>query len=65
WEIDRLKCCICNLCVEVCPTKCLSTDNQYASAVTDRQMGTHKATFSVSTPPGAAPGDERNSRGDL
>ena len=29
WQIDRLKCCTCNLCVEICPVKCLSMENQY------------------------------------
>jgi len=34
WQIDRLKCCTCNLCVEICPKKCLSMENQYAPALT-------------------------------
>jgi ech hydrogenase subunit F len=42
WEIDRLKCCMCNLCVDVCPKKCLSTDNQYFPPVTERKMGIQK-----------------------
>ncbi len=36
WQIDRLKCCACNLCVEICPTKCLSMENQYFPPVTER-----------------------------
>lgn len=39
WQIDRLKCCICNLCVEVCPVKCLSTDSQHVPPVTGKSMG--------------------------
>ena len=34
WQIDRLKCCTCNLCVEVCPKKCLFMENQYSPALT-------------------------------
>ena len=29
WNIDRLRCCTCNACVEVCPKKCLAMDNRY------------------------------------
>ena len=36
WQIDRLKCCTCNLCVEICPVKCLSMENQYAPPVTEK-----------------------------
>jgi formate hydrogenlyase subunit 6/NADH:ubiquinone oxidoreductase subunit I len=36
WEIDRLRCVVCNSCVEVCPVKCLSMDTQYIPA-----MGVH------------------------
>lgn len=39
WQIDRLKCCACNLCVEICPVKCLSMQNQYAPVTTDRAQG--------------------------
>jgi ech hydrogenase subunit F len=49
WQIDRLKCCICNNCVEVCPTKCLSTHNHYSRPVTERQSGIHKEHF-IDTP---------------
>jgi ech hydrogenase subunit F len=38
WVIDRLKCCTCNLCVEVCPVKCLSMENNYFPPVTARIM---------------------------
>ena len=26
WQIDRLRCVVCDCCVEVCPTKCLTMD---------------------------------------
>jgi ech hydrogenase subunit F len=39
WQIDRLKCCVCNLCVEVCPVKCLSTGNSYFPPMTERTTG--------------------------
>lgn len=39
WQIDRLKCCACNLCVEICPKKCLSMGNQYAPPLTDKRAG--------------------------
>jgi formate hydrogenlyase subunit 6/NADH:ubiquinone oxidoreductase subunit I len=29
WNIDRLRCCTCNACVEVCPKKCLAMGNRY------------------------------------
>ncbi len=45
WQIDRLKCCICNHCVEVCPKKCLSTHNHYSRSVTERQSGIHIEHF--------------------
>jgi ech hydrogenase subunit F len=52
WLIDRLKCCMCNLCVEVCPVKCLSTHGQYAESVTDREMAIHKESQAASPEPG-------------
>ncbi len=42
WQIDRLKCCACNLCVEICPTKCLSMENQYFPPVTERGQGKYR-----------------------
>jgi ech hydrogenase subunit F len=39
WQIDRLKCCTCDLCVEICPVKCLSMENQYTPPITDRGEG--------------------------
>ena len=50
WQIDRLKCCICNLCVDVCPVKCLSTENHYAPPVTERQMAMHRESVTLSSP---------------
>jgi ech hydrogenase subunit F len=50
WQIDRLKCCICNLCVDVCPVKCLSTANHYAPSVTARQMAIHREKLALSSP---------------
>lgn len=41
WQIDRLKCCACNLCVEICPKKCLLMENQYAPPVTEKILGIH------------------------
>jgi ech hydrogenase subunit F len=37
WQIDRLKCCTCNLCVEICPKKCLSMENQYAPPISEKK----------------------------
>ena len=62
WQIDRLKCCICNLCVDVCPVKCLATDNHYASSVTAREMAIHEERQNC--PPSSEPaggGDEVDS----
>jgi NAD-dependent dihydropyrimidine dehydrogenase PreA subunit len=36
WQIDRLKCCTCNLCVEICPVKCLSMEKQYAPPLSEK-----------------------------
>jgi formate hydrogenlyase subunit 6/NADH:ubiquinone oxidoreductase subunit I len=55
WQIDRLKCCICNLCVDVCPVKCLATDNRYAPSVTARDLAIHRQR-QASAPPGDGPG---------
>jgi ech hydrogenase subunit F len=42
WQIDRLKCCTCNLCVEICPVKSLSMENQYAPPILERAAGLFK-----------------------
>ena len=31
WDIERLKCVQCSYCVEVCPKKCLSMENDYTA----------------------------------
>ncbi len=31
WEIDRMKCIQCGACVDACPKKCLSMDQQYSA----------------------------------
>jgi ech hydrogenase subunit F len=43
WRIDRLICCTCDLCVEICPVKCLRMDNQYFKSVTEKSGGIHAA----------------------
>lgn len=65
WTIDRLKCCVCNLCVEVCPVKCLSTDNQYAQPVTDRQLAMHTESHTDEPTLGAEAAQPRNNRSDI
>jgi len=35
--IDRLRCVQCRYCVEVCPKKCLSMDNQYSPSTLVRE----------------------------
>ena len=52
WEIDYLKCCTCNLCVEVCPKKCLSMHNHYFPPVTDKAMGIHRLQSTAPRPSG-------------
>jgi formate hydrogenlyase subunit 6/NADH:ubiquinone oxidoreductase subunit I len=39
WSIDRLKCVVCNCCVEVCPAHCLTMETSYFPCVTE-----HRAT---------------------
>ena len=36
WQIDRLKCCTCNLCVEICPVKCLSMENPVCPTISEK-----------------------------
>lgn len=40
WTINRLRCCSCNYCVEVCPTDCLSMLPMYTppTATRDREV---------------------------
>jgi formate hydrogenlyase subunit 6/NADH:ubiquinone oxidoreductase subunit I len=45
WQIDRLKCCTCHLCVEVCPKKCLTMATQYFPPVTDRGQAIYKQSI--------------------
>jgi ech hydrogenase subunit F len=37
WNIDRLRCCSCNACVEVCPVKCLWMEELYSPATVTRE----------------------------
>ena len=36
WQIDRLRCNVCNSCVDNCPVKCLSMDIHYISPSAER-----------------------------
>jgi len=36
WQINRLRCNVCNSCVETCPVKCLTMDTHYIASVTVR-----------------------------
>lgn len=47
WQIDRLKCCTCNLCVEICPVKCLSMEIEYSSPIGERAAGIYKLKATV------------------
>ncbi len=38
WQIDRLRCVVCNSCVDTCPVKCLFMDTQYSNQVIDRSV---------------------------
>jgi formate hydrogenlyase subunit 6/NADH:ubiquinone oxidoreductase subunit I len=49
WQIDRLKCCACNLCVEICPVKCLTMENQYTPPITDKRQGIYTVRREDST----------------
>ena len=50
WQIDRLKCCACNLCVEICPKKCLTMENQYFPPVTERSQAIYKQSLASPNP---------------
>ena len=39
WQIDRLKCCTCNLCVEICPVKCSLHGESVFSTGTRKRSG--------------------------
>jgi len=36
WEFNRLKCIVCNECVDVCPKKCLHMDAAHLGPVLDK-----------------------------
>lgn len=57
WRIDRLKCCACNLCVEVCPKDALTMGSRYAPPATERDGGivVVAGPAPVSAPAPAAP----------
>jgi len=35
WSIDRLRCIVCNCCVEACPVHCLAMETEYTPCVTE------------------------------
>jgi ech hydrogenase subunit F len=43
WNIDRLRCCTCNACVEVCPVSCLTMDNRYTPPTVTRDKDIFRA----------------------
>jgi formate hydrogenlyase subunit 6/NADH:ubiquinone oxidoreductase subunit I len=45
WQIDRLRCVVCNSCVDTCPVKCLFMDTQYSAPVTARGVETITITY--------------------
>jgi ech hydrogenase subunit F len=53
WQIDRLKCCTCDLCVDICPVKCLSMENQYTPPITDRGEGIYTVRLEVAAGEGS------------
>jgi ech hydrogenase subunit F len=57
WTIDRLRCNVCNHCVEICPVQCLSMDTQYPAAGTVRSemTATYAITWVKPEKPAAAP----------
>jgi ech hydrogenase subunit F len=55
WTIDRLRCIQCNFCVEVCPKKCLSMENQYTAPMTSRGTDVVNVPFTPPPPKPAAP----------
>ena len=63
WQIDRLNCCVCNLCVDVCPVKSLSTNNRYTSPVTARETAIDRESQPLSSPGKGE--DRQGDRGDL
>jgi ech hydrogenase subunit F len=62
WNIDRLACCSCNACVEVCPVRCLSMEERYTppTVTKDRDYFRQKpkapaGAAGPASAPGAAP----------
>ncbi len=56
WNIDRLRCCSCNACVEVCPVKCLGMDERYTppTVTKDRDYFRQKPKEQAGPAPGGA-----------
>lgn len=36
WQIERMKCAVCEWCIDVCPKKCLSSVSEYTAPSAER-----------------------------
>ncbi len=52
WSIDRLRCIQCGACIEACPRKCLTNENNYSEPVTANEILTVPIPF---VPPAPKP----------
>ena len=53
WQIDRLRCNVCNSCVDTCPVKCLSMDTQYTAPAAAKGVEVFTITYVKPAKPAA------------
>jgi ech hydrogenase subunit F len=55
WNIDRLRCCSCNACVEVCPVHCLRMEERYSQVTVTKDKEYYRQKPKAQGGPGAGP----------
>jgi ech hydrogenase subunit F len=57
WNIDRLRCCSCNACVEVCPVRCLRMEERYTPPTITKDRDCYRQKPKPSAPEGTRSAD--------